>query len=238
MYKSETVVVVAHPDDEVLWFGSLLQQADNVVVAFGPYGEVPHLGTARDKAIAELPFRTTFLRLEEAGSYAQADWIRPAKHPLGIALDLAPLSIQTAYEANFNVLVDRLRGLLHAGQSVFSHNPWGEYGHEDHVLVFRAVEKLRHEIGFDHWVSSYVSERSAPLARHWQADIGACSTRSAIDPTFTASVQAIYAKHQCWTWDADWTWPEEEWFFRMDGGINSEPAQVEPRLIHVVRAQA
>ena len=106
MPHPETVVVVAHPDDEVLWFASVLPRADNVILAFGPYGQVPHLGVARDEAVAELPFPTTFLRLEEAGSYATANWDSPVPTPNGIALDRAPPDVLGAYEANALALRD------------------------------------------------------------------------------------------------------------------------------------
>ncbi len=209
------IVVVAHPDDEVLWFSSLLERAANVVLAFGPYSEVPDIGPDRADAVAALPYPTTFLALPEAGTYAAVDWTAPRPSPFGMVLDHASEAIRDAYERNFVRVREQLRPLLTADQAVFSHNPWGEYGHADHVLVFRALEQLRREIGFRHWVSPYVSAQSAPFARTCDSLVIGRSDPAAIDARFSTSVEAIYRQHRCWTWDTDWQWPGEEWFLEI-----------------------
>ena len=53
------------------------------------------------------------------------------------------------------MLKDLLRARLGDCRNVITHNPWGEYGHEDHVQVFRAVTALQAELGFAVWVSGY-----------------------------------------------------------------------------------
>ena len=237
MQNSETVIIVAHPDDEILWFASALSRADRVVLAFGPLHDVPSLGAARDNAVAELPFPFTFLKLKEAGSYAKADWNSPTENSIGMELPAARSDVREAYEANFFALRDHLRRSLHAEQTVFSHNPWGEYGHEDHVLVFRVVDSLRREIGFQHWVPAYVSDRSATLAKRWQMKLGSPSAAAAVDPKFTTSIKEIYQKHMCWTWDSDWIWPPEEWFFEMNDHGEKAANLSEIKLINVVRSQ-
>lgn len=238
MYHKETVVIVAHPDDEVLWFASVLPRADKVVMAFGPLRDEPHLGQARDKAVTQLPFPSVFLRLEEAASFAKADWNSPAENAAGVELVKAGPDVRRAYEANYVALRDCLQGLLHAGQAVFSHNPWGEYGHEDHVLVYRAVESLRREIGFQHWVPAYVSDRSVRLAQSWREKLGQRSASAAIDRSFTASVEAVYQRHSCWTWDSNWSWPSEEWFYQMSDYCEHRRCLGEVQLINVVRSPA
>lgn len=234
MSDPETIVVVAHPDDEVLWFASVLPRADNVIMAFGPFAEVPDIGPARDAAVADLPFQTSFMRLPEAGTYDSANWAAPTASPFGMTLDWASAEVRAAYETSYGLVRQRLAGLLRPGQVVYSHNPWGEYGHADHVLVFRAVESLRREIGFRHRVSPYVSERSALFARDWRGVVAGRSEAQPVDAGFAASIEAIYHRHRCWTWDANWQWPKEEWFLEMGG----EPASHSPgafQLINVVR---
>ena len=99
-----------------------------------------------------------------------------------------------------------------------THNPWGEYGHEEHVQVFRAVDSLRAELGYDLWVSSYVSERSAGLARRLIPWLGAASASLDIDAALGDRLRTLYRTHGCWTWPDDYVWPEREVFFRWDGG--------------------
>ena len=48
---SNSMIVVAHPDDELLWFGSILKQVDQVVVVFEDFWPDPSIGPARAEAL-------------------------------------------------------------------------------------------------------------------------------------------------------------------------------------------
>ena len=50
-------------------------------------------------------------------------------------------SILKKYINNFDILVKKLTFELKDFKNVFTHNPWGEYGHEEHIQVFKAIEK-------------------------------------------------------------------------------------------------
>src|SRR5690606_34980381 len=63
-------------------------------------------------------------------------------------------SVAADYRRNYAMIRSRLADQLLAGMNVFTHAPWGEYGHEDHVQVYRVLESLRDEIGFTLWVSN------------------------------------------------------------------------------------
>ncbi len=75
--------------------------------------------------------------------------------------------IAQAYRENYETLYRTLQPRLKPDMNVFTHNPWGEYGHEDHVQVFRVLDRLRDEIGFKLWMSNYCTERSMPLAMQY-----------------------------------------------------------------------
>jgi hypothetical protein len=96
--------------------------------------------------------------------------------------------------------------------NIFTHNPWGEYGHEDHVQVYRIVESLRRELGFKLRVSSYISSRSEPLARQYAETDSVQPLWCPIDPSVAADVADTYKRHGCWTWTDDWTWGKDECF--------------------------
>jgi hypothetical protein len=235
----KAVLVVAHPDDEVLWFGSILRDVGKVIIAFRDYAAIPGLGERRSAAMAELPYaHLTCLDIAEAGSLKRADWDHPVTTAFGLALDEAMEQSETRrrYERNFATLRAALGGGLAAGIDVFTHNPWGEYGHEDHVQVYRAVESLQQAIGFRLWTSTYCSSRSARLAsRYRTADRPA--KRLPIDQAYARRIAAIYQRHACWTWARDWAWPEEDCFLpgplRMsaDQGRRDERLRVVPSEI-------
>ena len=48
-------------------------------------------------------------------------------------------------------------------RNVIAHGPWGEYGHEEHVQVFRVVASLATEMGFRLWLPAYVAPKSEAL---------------------------------------------------------------------------
>ncbi len=54
---------------------------------------------------------------------------------------------------NFHRLRDMLRPELEGLDAVVTHNPWGEYGHEEHIQVFRVISAQAEEMGFRVWVS-------------------------------------------------------------------------------------
>ncbi len=96
---------------------------------------------------------------------------------------------------------------------VFTHNPWGEYGHEEHVQVYRAVSTLRRELGFELWFDTYASDRSAVLmARTVSRTQFACESL----PTrydIAQPIEALYRDTGCWTWPYDdYQWFETETF--------------------------
>jgi len=212
-------IVVAHPDDEALWASSILGRAARVILCFGDVPGMPELSAGRRRAVARLPLATVeSLDLPEAGAFDLAAWSDPTPTAQGLALPGrgGPRAAAAArpYAANHARLIKLLRPRLHGFAAVVTHNPWGEYGHEEHVQVFRAVEALRAELGFDLWVCGYVSEKSAGLMRGCLADLGASTEALPTDPDLGAQLQALYAEEGCWTWFDDYVWPPSEVFHR------------------------
>jgi len=74
---SRSAIVAAHPDDEVLWFGSLVPKVGRIVLCFG----MDAAGTARAgrrRVVEEYPYRNVeFFDLVQPGSYTKATWPNP-----------------------------------------------------------------------------------------------------------------------------------------------------------------
>jgi hypothetical protein len=206
------VLVVAHPDDEVLWFGSILSRVGKVVIAFKDYDAQPGLGDRRAMTMAALPYgNLVSLDIAEAGSLKRANWDDPVTTEYGLALD-APVETQRRYKRNFATVRTALAAELRGATDVFTHNPWGEYGHEDHVQVHRAVEGLRAALGFRLWTPSYYGARSETLAARYRAAPRPPAKCLPIDQAYARGIARIYERHDCWTWTGNWTWPDQECF--------------------------
>ncbi len=151
------------------------------------------------------------LDIAEAGSLKRANWDDPVITEHGLALD-APTETRRRYERNFATLRTALAAELRGATDVFTHNPWGEYGHEDHVQVHRVVESLRAALGLRLWTPSYYGLRSEKLASRYRATGEPPAKCLPIDQAYARGIAAIYERHDCWTWARNWTWPAEECF--------------------------
>lgn len=210
MIPDNAILVVAHPDDEVLWFASVVLQVARVIVAFRDLDSQPGLGERRAAALARLPYRDLVaLAIPEAGSFRRAAWDAVEPTPCGLAI--ADAAVRRRYEANFAALRTALRELLPGGSTVFTHNPWGEYGHEDHVQVHRAVASRCAARRLDVWTPAYCSARTLPFARR-HAPSGVAGAD--IDRGAAQALAQIYRDCGCWTWKAGWQWRSHEPFLR------------------------
>ncbi|EAU43123.1 hypothetical protein FP2506_09776 [Fulvimarina pelagi HTCC2506] len=239
-FLENSVIIGAHPDDEMLWFGSIVKDVDAIILVYRDFWADPARGPARAEALANHPHKNLIsLDLAEAGTYGCADWSNPALSERGIGFSvvadlrevkrqvkqtidrLAPLdlvyarsSIRNAYAENYDSIYAALKQRLSSEMNVFTHNPWGEYGHEDHVQLFRVLEALEEEIGFTLWISNYCTDRSLPLAmRYFGADHGGF-VRLPVDKAHCDLIADVYREAGCWTWSEDWRWFDEECFIR------------------------
>lgn len=211
-------VVMAHPDDEVLWASSVLGQAGKVILCFGDFPGKPLFSEGRRRAVAQLPLPgLEALQIEEAAVAGTAAWPRPEELPEGLAPRRLPFGLDTqmrqAYLRNFARLCTALEARLTGVTEVVTHNPWGEYGHEDHVQVFRAVQAVQSRLGFRLWVSGYVGERAMGLMQRNLDILGPPTRPRATDPALGDQLRQIYMENVCWSWPEDYVWPEVEWFY-------------------------
>ena len=86
-----SLLVVAHPDDEILWFGSIVDEVEKIVICFLNDPSNPELAGARERVLTEHPLRDkiTCLNADETGAFNHANWPRPetTRHGLRIVKD-------------------------------------------------------------------------------------------------------------------------------------------------------
>ena len=160
-----------------------------------------------------------FIGLKESMTFKCADWSNPVLSPSGLKLngyqstERLPGCDTDRYEANFHALRTHLKTALRGYTTVVTHNPWGEYGHEDHVQVYRAVSSLRVELGFEVWFDNYASDRSSALMAQVLAKTQYHYVTLPTQPLATHEIESLYRKHQCWTWPYnDYRWHPYESF--------------------------
>jgi len=232
-FLQNSIIIAAHPDDELLWFNSILEQVDQVLLVFEDYWPDPSLGEARRSALEKYPHSNIrSLKVAQAATFGCADWSMPKLSPEGLQFgktvifrDLKqtakrligkscapPEGIKAHYQRNYRLVYEALKPVLTSDMNVFTHNPWGEYGHEDHVQLFRIVSDLRSEIGFTQWMSNYCTDRSLPLAMTYFDYEARDWVEQPTNITYAEKVACVFRESGCWTWRDDWKWFRTECF--------------------------
>ncbi len=86
----KSVIVAAHPDDEVLWFSSILADVDEVIICYNDLFDDAKTSKGRKRALAEFPHdNISSLDIMESGVFALADWENPIPSAYGIELNQA-----------------------------------------------------------------------------------------------------------------------------------------------------
>jgi LmbE family N-acetylglucosaminyl deacetylase len=213
-----SAVVVAHPDDEILWLSFAVASAEHVVLCFGEPFANPARADARRRAVARLPLTNLVnLAIPESGTRLLVDWLYPLMTPTG--MDISEPDARQRYDENFGRLVAVLRPVLAGCADVYTHNPWGEYGHPEHVQVYRAVAALQAELGYTIWFSNYVSALTWPLAQKLGAE-PIWAQRRIVKPDMATArrLQWVYLRYRAWTWGLTHRWPREEVIYAQPPG--------------------
>jgi hypothetical protein len=122
-------------------------------------------------------------------------------------------------------LFDALGGIT----TVFTHNPWGEYGQRDHLRVHTALAIIQEDMGLKTYVSAYLARHQRPeLDRLLQGGIGEV-VRLPVDRTILKPLVTLYKSNACWTWASHWRWPKHEHFFRLEAS-SPQPARIPVQL--------
>lgn len=201
----DSVLVVAHPDDEILWFGSVVGKVARIVICFEFDPANPDISAARQRCLDEHPFRDRIvnLGLEETCAFNKAQWPHPEPSAAGLAISRDP-QIAAVYERRARELAAALDNTNVSPANVFTHNPWGEYGHEEHVMVSRAATAWAQRSDATVWYDNYASNWSVDLMlqhlevtdRRWiKAEVAIQEMNDIAD---------IYKKHGAWTWLDDY----------------------------------
>ena len=135
-------LVVAHPDDEVLWFSSLLIKCKKIIVCYGERLDNKNMTKNRKLLIDQYPLdNIEFLFLPESNAFKKGKWNLGDKAVSNYGITLQNKDL--IYENNFEKLSNLLEGRLSSETTVITHNPWGEYGHEEHVQVHRVIKNIQ-----------------------------------------------------------------------------------------------
>ena len=134
------------------------------------------------------------------------------------ALDLLPelrgadKPTASRYRHNATTLHGLLSEAVRPYANIITHNPWGEYGHPDHVQVHRVLSSIANRLGRPLWFSNYVSHVSLPLHLRYVSGFNRHYISRPTDVELGRRIAEIYRAERCWTWYDDFEWFDQDTF--------------------------
>ncbi len=175
---------------------------------------MPHWSVGRKESLSEYPIKNmSCLGIDVSEVFGGANWLNPVVTEFGLEISNKRIS-DTKYKRNYHELKKELKRRLTDYHNVFTHNPWGEYGHEEHIQVYRVVKGLQEEIKFDLWFSNYCSNKSLNLMSRYVDGFDPEYVTLVTDKIMADSIRELYKKNECWTWYEDWRWCDQESFIK------------------------
>ena len=202
--KKKYKIIVAHPDDEVIFFSSILKKSSQTIISF-TYTQDLTVNIGRKHLKKKSPFKNyLFLDLIESDVFNTGNWNNPKKFN------------ESLNNKSFLDLKNKLAKVINYGDTIYTHNPWGEYGHEGHVQVFRAVKSLQNKFKLTIFVNGYVSNKSYQLMVLQKNLLSSDIVYKKINEELSEKLKNIYISSFCWTWNDNFKWPKNEIFFRIN----------------------
>lgn len=169
------LLIVAHPDDEILWFNP--QNFDKIIVCFG-FDAKKHLNVTESNYY-----------LDKSG--------------------------YDKHIKNYKKIKELLKEDIGKADIIYTHNPWGEYCHPDHILVSQVVTELA-KVPVFAWDGIMFNPKFGFLPIS-----GREVHVEKIDLDYFRKVKEEYIKEGIWTWVKDYEPKPEQNYFQINS-ISSE----------------
>ncbi len=210
------ILIVAHPDDESLFFSSILSEISTIIFCFGQIPGEEIISNGRKKAVDEFPFKdVNIINLnipQSKSSKKPLSWLSLKDNKYGVEGGYNHIN----YKNNYITLKKKLNKLITSESNVITHNPWGEYGNSEHIQVFKIIFNIAKEKNIKMLVSSYFSNLSISYAKRKQHFLKSESYFMETNQNLHTVLKKNYLKNRCWTWFNEYKLPLNETFYKID----------------------
>lgn len=220
--SSKSLIIVAHPDDEILWFSSILESVSKVIICFLECLSKPRWKEGRQRSINQYPIKkVSCLGVVESEMFQCANWNDPIKTDYGLEITKEGVS-DSLYRNNYHLLKELIRKSINGYRDIFTHSPWGEYGNEEHVQIYRIVKELQREFKFDIWFPAVCSNKSFKLMSEHIESFRSEYIVLKTNKMMADDIKSLYEKNDCWTWYEKWKWFEKDTYLKDSYVVESE----------------
>ena len=218
----DAILIVSHPDDECLFASSLLDKISKLIICFEKIPNEDRISLARKYALNDYPLKNIELinlgLTQSTPSIFPNNWFNIKDKYSGIKGGYK----KKTYDENYNILISELRKNIRKKSLIISHNPWGEYGHEEHCQVFKAAYQISNETKSDFYVSGYWSNLSKCFAKRKFHLLTNEYFFLKTNLEIFEKLKKHYLNKGCWTWYRDYSLPSMELFYKVNLNLNPE----------------
>lgn len=214
------ILVVAHPDDECLFFSSIINKISTIIFCFSKIPGEHNLSIGREKALKKFPLKNLNiinLNITQARTNIKPlNWLKIEDSEYGVKGGLE----ESSYFKNSLILKSKLNKLISSKNSVITHNPWGEYGNAEHVQVFKIIFSIAKVKNINMFVDGYYSNLTKLYTNRKQHFLIPKIYSLKTQNKYYALLKNHYLKNGCWTWFNNYQIPIYECFYKVDLGLN------------------
>jgi len=181
----DNLIIVAHPDDEIIWFSSFLKEPETcLIICFD-------ILASEDKSQVSDSTNKVLNVIKKYAEYLPVIWLRTPK-------TTSPKIFGQVDTNVAEVLFENIKSIINTNKPkyVFTHNPWGEYGHSEHKLVYKIVAELRPDLIFpDATIDKALESEEYKLNFNKTKII----MEKITDVSFKMEIERLYRKNNIWT---------------------------------------
>jgi len=131
----------------------------------------------------------------------------PTRRPTGV-----PQTIEGDAKAPFRSMSENIVKVVHELEKshdfIFTHNPYGEYGHIDHILLFDLMVKhanlpicFTDIIQLSNWAGN--ETKKCKNSNAWKVYYNNKISEHKMNMEKYKKYEEVYKKYNCWTWDRE-----------------------------------
>ena len=212
----KSILVVSHPDDECIFFSSLLEKVTTLVICYGKIRGAKEISNGRIKSLNSYPLRNLKiinLNINQAiKSFPPPNWLDIKEKFSGIMGGYQ----ENSYDLNFKNLIYELKKIVPENSTIITHNPWGEYGHSEHCQVFKACFAISKKTNSKLFVSGYMSNLSQRYAINKLHLLKKKIYKFESNIKVYKLLKKNYIINKCWNWYKDYDLPLYEYFYKIN----------------------
>lgn len=186
----KTLMILAHPDDEILWGFPIIQNNKDEVYLITLSDNHIKYGNGPRKALTEV-CKANNINLIEC-----------------FDIDTGFSRLPTRYESlTLPMVIEKYRNKINQCLKeiqfdyIFTHNPMGEYGHSDHRFTFNLVTEFNCPIMFTDvcfFNSCHLSTNETP--DFWMRVLYESKEEFKLDMNWYNWMKEIYENNKAWSW--------------------------------------